>query len=453
MKSDRRAFLHQSICAAMGAGAMASTVGEFARVAAAVPPADDYKALVCLFLYGGNDSDNCIITRSNSEYANYAAQRGPLAVAQNQILPLTPKTSDGRDYGFNPNWSELQGLFTQGKLAVMSNVGPLVEPTFRTKYINRTAKLPRSLFSHQDQQVIWSNVRPEDLTTGTGWGGRAADLLNSLHTNAQVSMCMSVSGSNTFQNANSVVQYQISPKEGSIGLNGIDFGTSPDPVSKAVREIMEQEHPGLFETEYNRVLKRAVNADQIVKAALANVNLTTAFPAGRLGAQLKMIARLIAARNTFGLKRQIFFCSLGSFDTHGDEVAEHPPLLREVSSALNAFYNATVELGVSSQVTTFTASDFGRTFRCNGRGTDHGWGSHHYILGDAVNGGDLYGSFPNQTINGPDDTELGRWIPTTSTDQYAAKLALWFGVQPGDLATVLPNIGRFTDQNLGFMKL
>ncbi len=451
MKNNRRAFIHQSICAAMGAGAMASSYGDFARVAAAVPPADDYKALVCLFLYGGNDGDNCIIPRSQAEYNNYYSSRTTIAIAQNQLLPITPKTSDGREYAFNPNLSELQALFTSGKLAVLANVGPLVEVTTRTNYQTKRAKLPRSLFSHSDQQVIWSNIRPEDLASGTGWGGRVADLMNSLNTNPQISMSVSTAGANTFQASNTIAQYQVSPKQGSIGLNGIDVIGGGDSVSRAYREMLEQEHKGLFETEYNRVMKRAISADQIVKASLANVNLTTQIPAGYLGNQLKMIARLIAGRSSFGLKRQIFFCSLGGFDTHGDEITEHPPLLREMSSTLGAFYNALTELGVASNVTTFTASDFGRTFRANGKGSDHGWGSHHFILGDAVKGGDIYGKFPNQTINGPDDTELGRWIPTTSCDQYAATLASWFGVSAGDLTTVFPHLGRFDTANLGFM--
>ena len=435
----------------MGAGAMASTYGDFARVAAAVPPTDDYKALVCLFLYGGNDGDNCIIPRSQAEYNNYYSSRPTIAIPQNQLLPIMPKTSDGRAYGFNPNLSELQGLFNAGKLAVLANVGPLVEVTTRTDYQTKRAKLPRSLFSHSDQQVIWSNIRPEDLASGTGWGGRVADLMNSMNTNAQISMSVSTSGSNTFQASNSIAQYQVSPKQGSIGLNGINLTETADPISRAYREMMEQEHKGLFETEYNRVMKRAISADQIVKTALANVNLATQIPAGYLGNQLKMIARLIAARNSFGLKRQIFFCSLGGFDTHGDEIAEHPPLLREISSTLGAFYNALTELGVASNVTTFTASDFGRTFRGNAKGSDHGWGSHHFIIGDAVKGGDIYGKFPNQAINGPDDTELGRWIPTTACDQYASTLASWFGVSATDLPLVFPHIGRFNTANLGFM--
>ncbi len=451
MKFNRRAFLQQSMCAAMGASAMASTVGEFARVAAAVPPADDYKALVCLFLYGGNDGDNCVIPRSTTDYNLYAAQRGPLTIAPELLLPLTVRNSDGRDFAFNPNLSELQPLFNQGKLAVLANVGPLVEPTTRTQYLQKKVRLPRSLFSHQDQQVIWNNMRPEDLTSGTGWGGRMADLMNSVNTNAQISMSVSVSGANTFQAANNVTQYQISPSSGSIGLKYIDFNATNDPVSRAYKEMLEQDHPGMFETEFNRVMKRAIDADQKVKAALAKVNLATQFPASYLGGQMKMIARMIAARNDLGLKRQIFFCSFGSFDNHGDEITEHPPLLRTMSQSLNSFYSALVELGVASQVTTFTASDFGRTLRCNGKGTDHGWGSHHFILGDAVKGGDIYGKFPLQQIGGPDDTDLGRWIPTTASDQYAATLALWFGVQSSELATILPNVGRFATPNLGFM--
>lgn len=451
MKATRRTFLHQSVCAALGAPAMNSVVGDFARVAAAVPQAQDYKALVCLFLYGGNDGDNCLIPRSQSEYKNYAAQRGALALPYSQLLPITLGKSDGREFGLTPHWPELQSLFQQKILALVANVGPLIEPTTRQMYLSKRAKLPRNLFSHSDQQTVWSNSRPDELAAGTGWGGRVADLMDSLNANAQLSMSVSVSGANVFQVGKTIVPYQISPVSGSLGLANVSLSARADPVSRAFRELLAQEHPGLFETEYARIMKRAIEADKIVKSALANVSLKTPFPAGTLGAQLKMIARLIAARTAFGLKRQIFFCSLGSFDTHGDQLTEHPPLLRQVSQALRAFYDATVELGVAAQVTTFTMSDFGRTFRSNGKGSDHGWGNHHLVLGDAVKGGELYGQFPTQVIGGPDDTELGRWIPTIASDQYAATLALWFGVARSDLSIVLPNVGRFAAPNLEVM--
>ena len=451
MKIPRRTFLHQSLCAALGVPAITSAVGDFTRVAAAVPHINDYKALVCLFLYGGNDGDNCLIPRSPSEYKTYAVQRGALALPHSQLLPLTLGNGDGREYGLTPHWPELHRLFQQKKLALLANVGPLVEPTTRAMYVAKRARLPRNLFSHSDQQVVWSNGRPDDLATGTGWGGRVADLINSVNANAQISMSVSVSGANVFQVGNWVVQYQMSPTSGSIGLVNIRPGANPDPLSRAFRELLEQERPGLFEAEYARVMNRAIKSDQVVKAALANVNVKTPFPTGNLSLQLKMIARMIAARSALGLKRQIFFCSLGSFDTHGDQVTEHPPLLREISQALHAFYSATVELGVASNVTTFTMSDFGRTFRSNGKGSDHGWGGHHLILGDAVKGGELFGYFPTQVINGPDDTEFGRWIPTTACDQYAATLALWFGVAPSEFVTVMPNIGRFATPDLGFM--
>jgi uncharacterized protein (DUF1501 family) len=452
MKSDRRTFLHQSLCAALGVPSITTAVGDFTRVAAAVPSAKDYKALVCLFLYGGNDGDNCLIPRSSGEYKMYAAQRGVLAIPHAQLLPLTTNKSDGREFGLTPHWVELHRLFEQKKLALLANVGSLVEPTTRAMYIAKRAKLPRNLFSHSDQQEMWSNGWARDVASNTGWGGRMADLMNSINANPQISMSVSVSGANVFQAGNSVVQYQISPTSGSIGLVNVRANANADPLSRAFRELMEQEHPGLFETEYARVMNRAIQSDKIVKAALANINLKTEFPAGNLGAQMRMIARLIAARNALGLKRQIFFCSLGSFDTHGDQITEHPPLLREVSRALAAFYAATVELDVAANVTTFTMSDFGRTLRCNGKGSDHGWGSHHLILGDAVKGGEVFGQFPTQAINGPDDTELGRWIPTTACDEYAATLGLWFGVSPSELATVLPNIGRFARRDVGFMR-
>lgn len=451
MNKARRDFIKNAALTAMASGGAVSTIGCLSRIAAASAPATDYKALVCVFLYGGNDADDCLIPYSQSDYNLYASQRGALAIPRDQLLPLTVKRTDGRSWSFNPNLSEMQGLFNTGKIAILANTGPLVEPVTKARYLADTAKLPRSLFSHQEQQVSWSNSRADDLEAGTGWGGRVADLINSLNAGSKVSMSVSVAGANTFQSANNVFEYQISPYAGSIGLQNVDFGSQPDPVSKAYRTLLANSHPGLFETEYQRVLNRAISTDQIVKSALAGANVSTVFTSGELGVQLQMVARLIASRDLFGLKRQIFFCGVSGFDNHGDELRDHPPLLRELSQGLASFYNATKELGVSNRVTTFTMSDFGRTYRCNGRGADHGWGGHHFILGDAVLGGDIYGKVPTQVIDGPDDTEQGRWIPTTSVEQYAATLASWFGVSSSDLSLALPYLGRFSPGNLGFI--
>ncbi len=444
---NRRAFLGNSARALFGA-AGAAFATDLARIGAFAQTGGDYKALVCVFLYGGNDGDNTFIPRSTAEYNKYAAIRGGIAIPQAQVLPINPLNSTGIDFGLNPAMPELQSLFQNGKASVVTNVGPLVRPITKADYLaNRN--LPLSLFSHLDQQVAWMTSKPQDTMTGTGWGGRLADSINSLNPNPQVSMAISTSGTNNFQAANLVFQYPVSPFGGSQAFDGVNYGGTDGP-SAAFTGLVDQVHPGLLETEYGKVQKRAIDADRAVRTALQNVNLTTAFPQTYLGAQLRTVAKLIAARTTLGFRRQIFFCGYGSFDTHGDQATEQPPLLQQLSQGLNAFYNATVELNVANSVTAFTMSDFGRS-RFNGRGTDHGWGSHHFVVGGGVNGKRIFGQFPDQTLGSNDDSGDGRWIPTTASDQLASTLALWFGLQSSNLSGVLPNIGNFATSNLGFM--
>ena len=299
-----------------------------------------------------------------------------------------------------------------------------------------------------------------DKPTSTGWGGRTADLLNAFNTSDQISMSISLAGKNTFQVGAKVSQYAIGTG-GAVSLSGsTSSATSLDGIRfKAQKDIFAQSQSTLFETAFASATGDAiVSADLLNTVLAASPALTTVFPNTSAGNQLKMAARLIGASPTLGLKRQVFFVQLGGWDTHAAQLdntdpvnGTHAGLLAQISQAVNAFYNATVELRVANQVTTFSASDFGRTYRSNGDGSDHGWGSHHFIVGGAVNGTNLYGKMPTLTVNGPDDTGQGRWIPTTSVDEYAATLATWFGVSATDLPTVLPNIGRFAKPNLGFL--
>ncbi len=445
---NRRKFLGQSARGLMGISA-AAFAGDLARISAFAQTGGDYKALVCIFLYGGNDGDNTFIPRSTAAYNKYAAIRGSVAIPQANILPLTPLNSTGGvDFGFNPAMPELQNLFTQGKASVVTNVGPLVRPITKADY-QANRNLPLSLFSHLDQQVAWMTAKPQDTMAGTGWGGRLADSINSLNPSPQVSMAISTSGTNNFMASNLVFQYPVSPFSGSLAFNGVTYGGTEGP-SPAFTGLVDQAHPGLLETEYGKVQRRAIDADRAVRSALQGVTLNTVFPNSFLGAQLRTVAKLIAARTTLGFRRQIFFCGYGGFDTHGDQATEQPPLLQQLSQGMNAFYNATVELNVASNVTAFTMSDFGRS-RFNGRGTDHGWGSHHLVVGGGVNGKRIFGQFPDQTLGSNDDSGDGRWIPTTASDQYASTMALWFGLQQNNLSGVLPNIANFPTSNLGFM--
>jgi uncharacterized protein (DUF1501 family) len=446
--TTRRTFIRQAACAALGASGILNTIFDLRRLSAATPTDGDYKALVCLFLFGGNDANNVLIQHDANGYASYAAARGVLALPQASLLPLTLQGGDGRDFAFHPNVPELQSLFNQGKLGMVANVGTLVAPVTRAQYLAGGAAVPPQLFSHADQSVQWQTSVP-DQPARTGWGGRMADLLHSINGDSKISLSISIAGTNTFEVGNTVLPYSVSPA-GTLGLSGFDGTANANIRLQAFKDLLALPHNNLFEQAYGDTMARSIAANDLLTSALAGVPaMQTPFPTSSLASQLQMIAKLIAARNNLGMRRQIFFCSVSGYDTHGDQLAGQASLLSELSQALNAFYSSTVELGVADKVTTFTASDFGRTFPTNGSGSDHGWGSHQFVLGGAVRGGRLFGTFPTLAVNGPDDTGQGRWIPTTSVDEFSATLASWFGVSASDMPLVLPNIGRFAHPDLG----
>jgi uncharacterized protein (DUF1501 family) len=475
----RRQFLGSACCAAVGTTGMLSALAQLRATAAAAglssfgtssaPPRaaavpSDYRALVCIFLNGGNDASNMIVP-IGAGYNAYATARSVIALPQSNLLPLNPRNSDGRTFGLHPSLAEIHSLFGSGKAALLANVGSLVEPTTRQQYQAGTVKLPPQLFSHNDQQVQWQSSIP-DRPFQSGWGGRAADLLNSLNTNNQVSMSVSLNGFNNFQVGDSVTQLAVSPasansaKGGPVAFASTTGGNNPARFT-AQKDLFNgaNTNPSLFAAAFGALSKDAIDTSELLGGVLnAAPNLATAFPATALGNQLKTIAYLISISSQLNLRRQVFFARIGGWDTHADQVDEidraigaHAGLLQTVSQAMNSFYNATVELGCADRVTAFTASDFGRTYSSNGDGSDHGWGSHHMIVGGAVRGGDIYGRMPTLTVGGPDDTTNGRWIPTTSVDEYGATLARWFGVSDTNLNVAFPNIGRFKSPNLGFL--
>jgi uncharacterized protein (DUF1501 family) len=454
---SRRRFIGRA-CAAVGATGMLSALAQLRMIGALAADSapTDYKALVCLFLYGGNDSNNLLVPTDSTNYGLYATDRSVLALPQASLLPISPKAySDGRTWGLHPSLVEVQKLFGQGQLALLANTGTLVQPVTLAQFNAGTVALPPQLFSHADQQVQWQSSIP-DQSFSTGWGGRLADIVNALNANPKISMSVSVAGQNSFQVGNRVSQFAVS-SNGAVTLNGSSGSNIATSRYSAQQGILNLQEQNLFEAAFGGATTNAIVDSQLLNTLLKNTPaLTTTFPNTSIAAQLKMIAKLIGAAPQLGMTRQVFFASLGGFDLHTDQLGAHSSLFQQLSQGLSAFSAATAELGVQDQVTTFTASDFSRTFNTNGTnngtaGSDHGWGSHHLIMGGAVKGGDIYGSVPLLELGGPEDTGRGRWIPTTSVDEYAATLATWFGVSATNLPVVLPNIGRFATANLGFM--
>jgi uncharacterized protein (DUF1501 family) len=455
----RRRFIGQASCAAVGTTALFNTVlnmGMFNTLAGC--GASNYRGLVCLFLSGGIDSFNVLVPSGPSEYADYAGARADLALPQNVLLPITPATPDGKQYGLHPGLVELQSLFAQGRLALISNVGTLVEPTTLAQFQNGSVALPLGLFSHSDQSMHWQTSIP-DQRSQVGWAGRIADILQAGNCNQNISMNISLSGNNVWQTGASTAHYTITAN-GSVGLR--DYGELPPQaqiLTNAVDGLLGLSYQHLFEKTFAQRMRSAIDADIEFSAAIDNLApLQTQFSPNALSQRFRMIAQTIAVRDVLGMSRQTFFVNTGGWDHHDEVILNQEAMLPVISAALSEFYTALVEIGVADEVTTFTASDFARTLSSNGRGSDHAWGGNHLVLGGAVNGGDMYGTYPDLFLGNPLDTNRGRLIPTLSVDELFAELALWFGVPAPDLELVLPNVSRFyspgsTSPPVGFMNL
>lgn len=480
---SRRAFLRRSGQLALTGTALpfALNLAAMGEAAAFNSTAGDYKALVCVFMFGGNDYGNTVIPYDDVSYDKYHAIRGGgaagrgaagIAIAQSALTPtlLAPTTAPldvlglPRQYALHPSMTGLAGLFNTGKAAVQLNVGPLIKPLTRTQYNSSNQTLypkPPQLFSHNDQQSIWQSSSPEG--SKIGWGGNMGDLVvppnPSLNTNSLFTG-ISVSGNAVFLSGDSALQYQVSTS-GAIKIqpatNNTVYGSS---TVRSTLNTLIQQMGGTqkLENDYNAVTKRALASEAAITSALALPALSTVFPSNNgLASQLKMVARLINGRALLGNRRQVFFVSIGGFDLHDNLISQHATILGQMSDAMTAFYNATAEMGIADKVTTFTASDFGRTLVSNGDGSDHGWGGSHFVVGGAVNGKALYGYPP--PVNVTDGTVVsnvrtysaeeqwhvgqGRLLPTTSVDQYAATMAKWFGVDAAEMPGVLPNINNF----------
>jgi uncharacterized protein (DUF1501 family) len=506
---SRRSFLNRAAGTAFGASVF-NTLFDLRLINNAMAAVDvgDYKALVCVFMSGGNDGANMLIPApADARYANYKTVRGPrLALWEDQAaatagsaiqvngannpniyygIPLNTANTPGAAYAVHDRMPAVQNLFNTGKLAFIANVGTLVEPITKATYAAKTAKRPPQLESHNDQVTQWQTGVP-DAISRTGWGGRSMDKMREELARlgippGSISMSVSLGGNNTWEVGDVVNQFQVSTN-GAVSFTNYT-GSRRTIMEKVLRDsvaggdsTLTAERQNLHLQDFQKVNERSLfNSASLAEAltrltagntdAAAGAAIDTAFGIGTGGVtyanlsdlerQLHTVARIIAERSFLGMRRQIFFVQIGGFDTHGDQPVSHAGLLSTVSRAMGKFYDASVALGVPEKVTQFTAADFGRTFKSNGLGTDHAWGNHHMICGGAVNGGRLYGALPELVIGGANDYSgnngNGRWIPTLSTDEYGATLARWFGLGDAELDTVFPNLSRFPSRNLGFM--
>jgi len=451
---NRRDFLRSSAAAA-AATTFATTPGlAYSQGVGTTAPFDDYRALVCVFLHGGNDSFNMLVPNTTAEYNVYEESRQNLAIAQLDLLPINPTslTPGSAPFGLHPSMATMQTLFESGNAAFVANVGPLVEPTTKAQYQSKSVILPSQLFSHNDQQSQWHSLKGAG-TSKTGWAGRIADLIRTSVAGQLMATNASLNGTSLFQSAEQTVAY-VMGRTGPLLFEGF----SDDPANLffdqklAFQRVVDAPYASIYERGFADIQRRAINAADTVSAAIRSApTIATVFPNSQLGRQLRTVARLIANKDQLEMQRQIFFVGIGGFDSHDNQNLNQPGLLGGVADSIAAFYSATAELGISDSVTTFTQSDFGRTLTSNGDGTDHAWGGNQLVVGGAVRGQDIYGTFPLLQIGGDDDTGGGRMIPTTSADQYAATLAKWFGIPDVDLDIVAPHIDNFARRDLGFM--
>lgn len=464
---SRRKFLGQTSCAAVGYTTLFSSLLNLKAFEAAaldnsslMLPCNDYKAMICVLLGGGNDSFNMLIPGGGTQYEQYAVTRSNLAIPLGDILPISPTNTPGNTFGLHPSMPEVQGLFDSGKLGFISNVGTLVQPTTRDEFFSGTHPLPLGLFSHADQAQQWQTGRPHERSA-IGWGGRISDLVQSMNSNENISMNISMSGTNTFQHGQDTIEYVIS-SEGSIGIAGYnESGIVNQLRSQAIDNMLDQSYSDIYKSTYINTVKGSRDAGaQFQEAIDAIPEFGFEFGDNSLSLDFRMIAKTIAARESLGFQRQIFFVNYGGWDHHDEVLENQAGMLAEVSRALSDLNAALEELDVADCVTTFTVSDFARTLTSNGNGTDHAWGGNALVMGGSVNGGNLYGAYPdlNLGIANPLDLEGGVLIPTTSADEYLAELALWYGVSAADVNDILPNLANFYDTSspdlpLGFLNL
>jgi len=466
MSHSRRHFLSTLAAAAPFAPQLAASLAGIGALAAHAQGAsgNDYRALVCLYMSGGNDSHNWVVPVDAAGYADYARSRSALALPRDALQPLSaaPRQASGRVFGMPADLAPMRNLYEAGQLAVVANVGTLERPVDGIDFLNGR-NLPPKLFSHNDQTAHWQSMGPEG--TRAGWGGRIADAFQSLN-EQPLFTSVSTSGAAVFVAGAATSAYMVGAN-GPEPITALTVGGTlrSTTLSDALRQTLFNAGASPFQADISRTYKRSTDAYAALSAALSRVSVpnlpTTPQALSGGGAlrldqlsllrQLRIVAQMIAAGQGLGMRRQVFMVSIGGFDTHGNQLRDHPALMGAVAHGIGWFLSTVSTLGLGSNVTLFTASDFGRTLVSNGSGSDHGWGSHHFVAGGAVRGRDIYGRFPTTALGTADDVGSGRLLPSTSVTEYAATLATWMGVSPGNLPAVLPGIGSFSSSKLGFI--
>ncbi len=453
----RRRFLGQASCAALGSSTLLSTLinlkatNALALANSDVMDGDDYKALVCISLNGGNDSFNMLIPTSGGEYADYTATRTNLAIPSSQILSLNTLNTPGRTFGLHSSLPNLRNMFNTGEAAFIANIGTLVEPITVAEFWAGTKAAPLGLLSHSDQLQQWQTGVTSDRSA-TGWGGKVADLINDMtppfNSNENISMNISLDGSNIFQTGNQIIEYAVDPVRGAREIIGYNDDWQFETLRKnAIDNMLNQTYSDIYQRTYANVLKSAKDSFQEFNGAIENVTLNTIFPEDYIGQSMQMTAKTIAARNTLGFKRQIFFINFGGWDHHDEVLVAQSNMFTVLDDAMQSFQDAMTELGTKDCVVTFLISDFARTLTSNGNGTDHAWGGNVFAVGGPVKGQNIYGDYPETLALGTNPLDVGGGIvlPTTSADMYFAELSHWFGVPKSNLNDVFPNLYRFYD--------
>ncbi len=459
---SRRRFIRDACSATFGLTTASSSLFKLNTLRAAAKNnlayvGDDYKALVCLFQAGGNDSHNMLVPTDTGAYSEYAMTRTNLALRKDELINLIHTNNDNRTYGLNASMEGVGSLFNEGKLAFVNNVGTMIQPVNKAEYEDRKVPLPLGLFSHSDQIAQWQTAQPGQRVS-TGWGGKLAEMFQDMNTSNDISMNITLSGTNVFQFADKVVEYSVSPSGEGYGIRGYQGERQFDVArTKLIDGLLYHDYEDIYQKTYVDVLRNSIDAQQLFNETIENLpEFNTEFSGDRLSQSFKMIAKIISAREILGFKRQIFFVRVGGWDHHDDLLRRQNGMLAGVSSALSEFASALQEVNAFDQVVTFSMSEFGRTLTSNGDGSDHAWGGNVMVMGGSVKGARMYGDYPSLALGNPLEIGRGRIIPTISNDEYFAELALWFGVAASDLPTILPNVGNFYNGNgspLGFLEM